>query len=60
MKNESSGARTALKKTKSSGAGAGAMFMKRRAPEPELWHFTRTYEDSGAALLQREVYHTVA
>jgi len=60
MKNESSGARTALKKTKSSRAGAGAMFMKRRAPEPELWHF---YEDSapfGAALLQREVYHTVA
>jgi len=26
-------------KTKSSGAGAGAMFMKRRAPEPELCHF---------------------
>ena len=26
-------------KTKSSGGGAGAMFMKRRAPEPELGHF---------------------
>jgi len=55
VKKESSGARAALKKTKSSGAGAGAMFMKRRAPGAELSHF---YEDSaalGAALLQREV-----
>jgi len=37
MKKESSGARVTLMKTKSSGAsGAGAMFMKRRAHEPEL------------------------
>jgi len=34
-------------KTKSFGAGAGAMFMKRRAPEPEQSHFY----DGSAALL---------
>jgi len=34
MKKESSGAETTLMKTKSS--GAGAMFMKGRAAEPEL------------------------
>jgi len=39
MKNESSGNGATLMKTKSSGAGAGAMFMTRRAPEPELCHF---------------------
>jgi len=42
MKKESSGARTILMKTKSS--EAGAMFMKRRAPE--LCHF----HDGSAAL----------
>jgi len=39
MKNESSGAGTTLMKTKSSWAGTGAMFMKRRAAEPVLCHF---------------------
>jgi len=39
MKKESSGARTTLKKTNSSGSGAGAMFMKTRIPEPDLCHF---------------------
>jgi len=34
-------------KTKSSGAWAGAIFMKRRAPEPELCY----YYDSSAALV---------
>jgi len=29
-------------KTKSSGSGNGAMFMKRRAPEPEQCHFYRS------------------
>jgi len=43
MKKESSRAGAALMKTRSSGAGAGAMFMKRRAPEPELWHFLRRF-----------------
>jgi len=42
MKKEFSGAM--FMKTKSS--GAGAMFMKRRAPQPELCHFY----DSSAAL----------
>jgi len=40
---ESSGAAATLIKTKSS--GAGAMFMKRRTPEPELCHF---YDGSAA------------
>jgi len=39
MIKESSGAGATLMKTKSSGAGAGAMFIKRRAPELELCHF---------------------
>jgi len=38
MKKESSGA--TLMKNKSSGAGVGAMFIKRRAPEPELCHLS--------------------
>jgi len=36
MKKESSGVRATLMKSKSSGAGPGAMFTKRRAPEPDL------------------------
>jgi len=44
---ESSGTGATLMKTKSSGAGAGTMFMKRRAPEPELCHFS----DGSAALV---------
>jgi len=39
MKKVSSGARATLMKTKSFGDGVGAMFMKRKAPEPELCHF---------------------
>ena len=39
MKKESSGARATLTNTMSSGAVAGAMLVKRRAPEPELCHF---------------------
>jgi len=38
-------------KTKSSGAGAGAMFMKKRAPEPELCH---VYDGSTAL---KKVFH---
>jgi len=36
--------------TKSTGAGAGAIFMKRRAPEPELHHFY----DGSAYLVWRD------
>jgi len=39
MKKESSGAGVTVMKTKSSGARVRAMFMKRRALEPELCHF---------------------
>jgi len=39
MKKESSGAGDTLMKTKNTGAGAGAMFIKRKTPEPELCHF---------------------
>jgi len=39
MKKESSGTGVTLIKTMSSGAGVGAMFMKRKALEPELCHF---------------------
>jgi len=28
---------------KTRGSGTGAMFKKRRAPEPELWHFYDGY-----------------
>jgi len=45
MKRESSGAGITVMKTKSSGAGTGAMFMKRRPPEPQQCHF---YEGSAA------------
>jgi len=48
MKKESSGA-TPIK-TKSS--GAGTMFMKRKAPEPELFHF---YDGSTALIYKRLV-----
>jgi len=38
-------------KTKSSGAGVAVMFMKRRAPEPELCHFY----DGTTALVEKAV-----
>jgi len=37
--NEEAGTGVTLMKTKSSGAGSGATFIKRRAPEQELCHF---------------------
>jgi len=45
MKKESSGARARATLIKAKSSGAGAMFMKRRAPEPELCHF---YDGSAA------------
>ena len=45
MKRESSGAGITVMKTKSSGAGTGAMFMKIRPPEPQQCYF---YEGSAA------------
>jgi len=47
LKKKASGVGVTLMKTKSSEAGAGAMFMKRRAPEPEQGHL----HDGFSALL---------
>jgi len=52
MKKESSGAGVSLMKSNSSGAGAGATFMNRRAPEPELCHFYQ-----GASALSQNTVH---
>jgi len=45
------GNRSTLIKSMSSGAGAGAMFMKRKAPEPELYHF---YDGSAALFFSKQ------